>query len=118
MKYKNMKWQKIAKMIDVFEKMNMVDISTDAQMGNGTYAFFDKEANCNFVFRQSSSPRVEYFSTKTNTVQSYKLFNGEGYLHKDMKTTIPYIVNRKVKGTKERARIAMEIAMKLMQNGK
>lgn len=118
MKYKNMKYEKIANMVAIFEKMNMVDISTDAQMGNGTYAFFDKEANCNFVFRQNSSPRVEYFSTKTNTVQSYKLFNGEGSLHKDMKTSIPYIVNRKVKGIKERARISMDIAMKLMQTKK
>lgn len=113
-----MKYEKIEKMVAIFEKMNMVDISTEAQINNGTFSFFDKEANCNFVFRQSSSPRVEYFSTKTNTVQSYKLFGGERILHKDMKTAIPYIVNRKVKGTKERARIAMEIAMKLMQNGK
>jgi hypothetical protein len=98
----------------IYKKMGLVEVSTKEQVSNGTRSFFDTDANCNFVFRQFSAPRVEYFSPKTNSVQSYKMFEPNGAnVREDMQEAIPYIVNRKIKGVRERAKIAMNLATRL-----
>jgi len=105
---------KETKIEKIYKQMGLVEVTTKEQSGNGTRSFFDNDANCNFIFRQFSAPRVEYFSPKTNTVQSYKMFEPNGAnIKEDMQEAIPYIVNRKVKGVRERAKIAMNLATRL-----
>ena len=94
-----------------FKKIGLREVSTNTQKKNGTRVYFDIDANCNYIFRQFSAPRIEYFSEITDSVQSYKMFEPTGSSIKDdMKEAIPYIVNRKVRGIRERAQSAFRIA--------
>lgn len=98
-----------------YKKIGLVEVTTPIQRSNGTRAFFDRTANCNFIFRQFSSPRIEYFSEVTNSVQSYKMFDPSGKnINEDMKEAIPYIVNRKMRGMKERTESALKIVSRLI----
>lgn len=112
MKIKN----KPSKIENTFFKMGLVDVTTKNQEKNGTRVFFDDVANCNYIFRQFSAPRVEYFSTVTNTIQSYRMFEPTGSsINDDMKEAIPFIVNRKIRGVKERANTVIRIASAPLQ---
>jgi hypothetical protein len=99
----------------LYKKMGLVEVTNSKQRKNGTRVFFDSIANCNFIFRQFSSPRVEYFSNTTRSIQSYRMFEPTGMtITEDMNEAIPYIVNRKVKGVQERAQSAFRIASSLI----
>jgi hypothetical protein len=94
-----------------FKKIGLRDVSTKTQEKNGTRVYFDDDANCNYIFRQFSAPRIEYFSNISNSIQSYKMFEPTGSSIKDdMKEAIPYIINRKLRGVRERAQAAIRIA--------
>ena len=85
-------------MIAIYEKMGLINITTERESENGTLKFYDEISQCNFIFRKWSNPRVEYISEKTNTNQSYDLFRDETVtsMSEKMVTAIPYIANRKV----------------------
>jgi hypothetical protein len=99
-----------------FSKIGLVDVTTKRQKNNGTLVFFDDVANCNYIFRQRSSPRVEYRSTKTNTIQTYKMFDSDGYdIKDDMNKAIPYILNRKIRGVKEKTTVVLRMASDILR---
>jgi hypothetical protein len=107
--------QKRSSIDSIYKKMGLVEVTNSNHRKNGTRVFFDSVANCNFIFRQFSSPRVEYFSETTRSIQSYRMFEPTGMtIVDDMKEAIPYIVNRKVKGVQERAHSAIRIASSLI----
>jgi len=111
---------KTEKAEELFKKMGLVETSTNVQIDHGTYKFHDKIGNCNYIFRIFSNPRVEYYSDKTRSIQSYALFKSknnwasDNKVANDMRDAIPYIVNRKVKGISRRAQLAMDIAQKII----
>jgi hypothetical protein len=109
-----MKKSKPTKIEQLYKKLGLVEVTTPRQKRNGTVVFFDDQSNRNYIFREYSDPRVEYVSSKTRTLQSYRLFELGESLKDDMRTAIPFIVRRKVSTTKERAKIALDIAARII----
>lgn len=110
-------------MIKLYEKMGLIDVTTDRQEENGTLSFYDEVSQSNYVFRKFSPPRIEYISEKTNTLQSYALTkNYEGSVFEpqdiadDMLNCLPKIVNRKVKSAYKRSLIAMDISKNIVNS--
>jgi hypothetical protein len=103
-------------MISIYEKMGLINISSERESLNGTLKFYDEISQCNFIFRKWSNPRVEYVSEKTNTIQSYDLFRDEDItsISEKMVTAIPYISNRKVKAAYRRSLYALDITKNLI----
>jgi hypothetical protein len=99
----------------VYSKMGMREITSQVQKKNGTRHFHDTQSGMEYVFRQYSAPRIQYWSDLTDSWQSYKLFEPSGTnINEDMKEAIPYIVNRKIKSVKARAIRAMNIVTNLI----
>ncbi len=101
----------------LYSRMGLIECQTKNQEKNDTLVFFDDVANCKFIFRPHSNPRVEYFSTKTNSIQSYEFLKDIAY-HKisyKMLMAIPLIQKRKIKGVKDRTKIALDIFQKLIK---
>lgn len=108
---------KLGKTIEkIYTQMGLQKCQTPLQEQYGTLVFFDPVANCKFVFRLRSSPRVEYFSGKTESIQSYVMFESESNSIKEkMLLAIPYIQKRQIKGLKERTRVALDIFQHLIK---
>lgn len=104
--------------IAIYEKMGLVNITTEREANNGTLKFYDEISQSNFIFRKYSNPRIEYVSEKTNTIQSYDLFRDEDItsISEKMVKAIPYITNRKVKAAFRRSLYALDITKKLISS--
>lgn len=102
---------------ELYRQMGLIECQTEVQEKNGTLVFFDDVANCKFIFRRYSNPRVEYLSTKTNSVQSYEILKNVEYhrISYKMIYTISVIQSRKIKGVKDRTKIALDIFQKLIK---
>jgi len=102
----------------IYSKMGLIEITTKRERSNGTIKFYDETSQSNYIFRESSAPRVEYMSEKTGSLQSYALIRDQftANMAADMMLVIPTITNRKVKAAFERSIIAMDISKNLVKS--
>lgn len=102
---------------ELYRQMGLIECQTEVQEKNGTLVFFDDVVNCKFIFRRYSNPRVEYFSTKTNSVQSYDILKDVDIQRISYKMiyAIPSIQKRQIKGVKDRTKLALDIFQKLIK---